>query len=239
MARKRGLWQGEVGRNCTDMEWEVTGQLVHYENSLPGHSHSFPGLNFLLDAMSMIATFFLDLSFSNHRAVFSLEAKFPKCFAQCEKKLSHVSDRKGEGNQDHVTPRTHKPLLSSMHASFSHTPWHASSPISSPGIHPFHSTRGERLLHTHPGDNWRAVWKKIIFQPRDREFLSSGRERMHYNHGREQAFTLLPPSPREVKVLWRLCWWAQSGVFYCRTRSNEAEEMKDKRSKAAKLLSDE
>lgn len=39
------------------------------------------------------------LSFSNHRAVFSLEAKFPKCFAQCEKKLSHVSDRKHEGTK--------------------------------------------------------------------------------------------------------------------------------------------
>lgn len=70
--------------------------------------------------------------------------------------------------------------------------------------------------------------RKSSFSQETGELFSSGRERMHYNHGRDQAFTLLPPSPREVKVLSRLWWWAKTVVLYCRTRSNEAKEMKDK-----------
>lgn len=93
-----------------------------------------------------------------------------------------------------------------------------------------HSTRGElALTQGHHGNNWDGVHKNIVFQPRDRGalFLRKGKNTLQpCERGRHSP--LLPPSPREVKVLQKLWWWAKTVVLYPRTSSNEAKEMKDR-----------
>lgn len=196
-------------------------------NSVP--SHSFPELSFLLHVMRMIPKFFLGLSLYNCRAVFCLMSNSQNALHSFRR--SWVMFLTGNAKRTktmwhHICTNL---LLRSIYAHFltlasMHHPWF-------PHHEDTHSIQhGERdwyyasTLEIIGGQSGR----KSSFSQETEETFSPGRERMHYDHGSDQAFTLLPPSPREVKVLQSLWWWAKTVVLYCRTRSNEAKEMKDR-----------
>lgn len=160
---------------------------------------------------------------------------FPQCLAQTRKnegKLSSPLNGKHKGNFHSTKPTCHlcgRFCWAQPASSDSHTLTKFTTSVFSLWIHwPIQHEEENLVFHKSTTEIISGVHKKMIFQPRDGGafVLREGKDVLQsWERGRYSP--LLLPSSREVKVLQRLRWWGKTVGLYSRTRSNEAEKMKD------------
>lgn len=167
--------------------------------------------------------FFSNLSFTQ---CLGTGQKVPR---KAEQPLGEEAQREASYDQSHMPPLGRLVLSSGCPVRFSHLSkvhhlWFSHRECTRSIHHEEESLASHRSATEITGVQF---LRKQSFSQETGELFSSGKEKTHYNHGRE-AVTTPATLSKGVQSITEAVVMSKTMVLYLRTRSNEAEEMKDR-----------